>query len=94
MVCHWPAAILAKIRPTRMTPTSESTVAGVASARWRMPIDESRRPPPPDPRATSTLAAPITQKMSAKMMKVTIWARTRTPKTFPNPSAWNQSQSV
>ena len=45
-----------------------------------MPIDERRRP---EFNASKTLAAPITQKMAAKMKNDQIWAAKRVPKTLP-----------
>ena len=55
-------------------------VEGAVSRRWRMPIDERRRP---EFNASKTLAAPITQKMAAKMKNDQIWAAKRVPKTLP-----------
>ena len=57
-------------------------VDGAVSGRWRMPIDDRRRPAL-ELSATTTFAPAITQKMTAKMKKDQIWAAKRTPKTLP-----------
>ena len=62
-------------------------VDGVVTRRWRMPIDDSRRP---ELRTSSTLAAPMTQKTMAKITKDQICAAKRVPNTPPYPRARNQ----
>jgi len=60
--------------------SSDRTVGGAVRRRWRIPIDDSRRP---ELRATRILAAPMTQKRNANRKKVMICALNRVLKTPP-----------
>ena len=57
-------------------------VEGAVSGRWRIPIDESRRPVL-ELSASRTFAPPMTQKTMAKIKNDQIWALKRVPNTPP-----------